>query len=162
MPAIFEFTLVCEPATALSDNDTLVDSLYEAGCDDALVVERAGVFVLAFDREASNLETAIASARADVARAGMVTRRVGPDPLVNASDIANRAGVTRQAVSNYVAGKRGKSFPRPVARVETDSPLWSWLEVVQWFRQTRNGKLSDDDIFQAHVIEQENRLISGG
>ncbi len=44
----------------------LEDKLYEANCDDALINFRNGIVSLDFDREALNMEDAIASAIKDV------------------------------------------------------------------------------------------------
>lgn len=45
---------------------------YDAGCGDALVAFQSGRIVVDFTREAESLEAAIASAVADVRRAGAV------------------------------------------------------------------------------------------
>ena len=50
--------------------DAMVDRLYESGCDDATVGCRGDVIYLTFAREAESLKSAIASATADVQRAG--------------------------------------------------------------------------------------------
>lgn len=85
----YEFTIV---ATGLSiDGDEWADRFYEAGCDDALVALQRGLFVLNFDREADTLAEAVDSACADIRRAGATIVRIEPDPLVSASDIAERA-----------------------------------------------------------------------
>lgn len=48
-----------------------IERLYEAGCDDAVFSMIGGVSSGVFDREAETREEAIASARADVERAGV-------------------------------------------------------------------------------------------
>lgn len=62
----------------------------------------------------------------------MTRRRVNPEllrNLVNASEIARRAGVQRSAVSNWSA--RGVGFPEPVVRL-----MYDWREVDAWLRET--------------------------
>jgi hypothetical protein len=69
----YEFSLIlaeCE----VSDEDA--DRLYEAGCDDASLLTRDGVTRLQFDRHASNLDQALASAIQSVERAGLAVARV--------------------------------------------------------------------------------------
>ncbi|WP_420619985.1 hypothetical protein [Candidatus Poriferisocius sp.] len=60
----FTFTLVVEDRDLKTDE--VVDALFEAGCDDALVGSSEGVQFLDFDREAGSVEEAVRSAVADV------------------------------------------------------------------------------------------------
>ena len=61
---------------------------------------------------------------------------VDVDDLVSAGQIAERAGVTVAAVSNWSA--RNVSFPAPV-RDECRSRLWLWSEVQVWLGATRRA-----------------------
>lgn len=54
------FTVIVEGADLHSEE--VVDALFEAGCDDALVGSSDGVDYLDFDREAETLEEAMRSA----------------------------------------------------------------------------------------------------
>ncbi len=64
----FRLRFRLQPADA--DMDALVERLYEAGCDDALVgIGVPGRLALDFIREAGSATRAIASALADVKRA---------------------------------------------------------------------------------------------
>lgn len=65
----YAFTLTLAGAAEITE--TIEDAIFEAGCDDALLWSRGGVVYLNFDREAATFEDAVASARADVARAGV-------------------------------------------------------------------------------------------
>jgi len=56
------------------------DTLYEAGCDDALVAVIDGVLFLDFHREAASFEQAVQSARRNVERAGGKVVKVAPLP----------------------------------------------------------------------------------
>jgi hypothetical protein len=69
----YEFSLVLS-ATEVTDDDA--DKLYEAGCDDGSILTREGVTRIQFDREASNLDGALASAIENVERAGLAVARV--------------------------------------------------------------------------------------
>jgi len=69
----YEFSLVlAEPEVG----DEGADKLYAAGCDDASILTRDGVTRLQFDRQASNLDEALASAIESVERGGFAVARV--------------------------------------------------------------------------------------
>lgn len=157
----YSFTIACAPVEDGRESDDVVDALYEAGCDDALVVERAGAFVLEFDREAATFAKAIFTAFADVCRAGLCPVRIEPDPLVSSRDIAERAGLTRAAVTNYAKGTRGHGFPLPVARFDTSSPLWKWTEVSRWLRENAPDRIDRDAVLRAGWIDRANAILPG-
>lgn len=79
----FTFTLMVEGPDLQADE--LVDALYEAGCDDALVGRSGGVQFLDFDREADSIGEAVLSAVADVKSVEglMVTRLADCAPITN-------------------------------------------------------------------------------
>ncbi|WP_018701267.1 helix-turn-helix transcriptional regulator [Amorphus coralli] len=135
-------------------SDALEDRLYEAGCDDATVSVVRGRILLDFDREAKNLVHAIASAVADVERAGARIERIEPDALVTASDIAERAGISRQAVSLFARGERGQGFPAAVAKVSSEAPLWDWSEVAAWLH--RRGQVTTGTVVEANLLDWAN------
>jgi DNA-binding CsgD family transcriptional regulator len=113
----------------------LEDSLYEAGCSDAILAFRNGVAYLAFDREAKTLASAVLSAVRDVERADHRVRvsHVEPDDLVSASEIARRLECSREYVRLLWQGERGGGdFPTPLSGVASTTFLWSWVDVVQW------------------------------
>lgn len=60
---------------------------------------------------------------------GMIVQRLQED-LANRSEIAERLGVTRQAVSNWVRGQRGDDFPAPSNDVA--GGVWLWGDVGRW------------------------------
>ena len=152
----FAFTII---ATGLDPNaDHVMDRFFEAGCDDATIAFQKGVILLDFDREAKSFARAITSAIRNVQAAGARVRHVEPDHLVSLSDIAARAGLTRAAVSHYANGERGKEFPAPVARVTTESPLWSWVDVARWFFRQR--RISRAEVVKARVVQRVNATIA--
>lgn len=142
------------------ETDGFEDALFEAGCDDATVSVQRGLLVLDFQREAAGLARAIKSAIADVRKVGGDVIHVEPDTLVNSSDIASRAAMTRQAVHNWVAGKRGEGFPHPVARVTTDHPLWDWAVVADWL--CRRQMLPRKERHAAKIVRGVNRRLRRG
>ena len=129
----YEFTLVLSGVRELTRD--VLDALYEAGCDDALVGMRDGVAYAEFCREADSFPEAVLSAIRDVeaAGAGAKVEHVEPDELVTMSEIARRLGITREGVRKRVAGLRGPgNFPPPAGSLTRRSPLWRWTDVVRW------------------------------
>ncbi|QDT63365.1 helix-turn-helix transcriptional regulator [Calycomorphotria hydatis] len=111
--------------------DELVDQLYEAGCDDALVGAIDDHVYLDFDREAPSIGEAISSAIRDIRSAGCSVIRFRGDYLVSASQIAERIGRSRASITQLIKGQRGdKSFPVPLT---SDRPLWVWDDVEAYF-----------------------------
>lgn len=135
------------------------DRFYNAGCDDATLSVQKGLVVLDFDREARTFLGAVSSALADVQKAGATIERIEPDYLVNASDIAKRVGLGRAAISLYASGLRESDFPRPVARVTSESPLWDWAEVCSWLYH--RNKISLSETIEARTLRDYNRIVTG-
>lgn len=68
--------------------------------------------------------------------------------LVNAAEIARRAGVGRPAVANWSA--RGVGFPEPVVRL-----LYDWREVEAWLRATaRYPRAKPEEVAPARTIDE--------
>ena len=154
----FEFVLVgtgLDPAA-----DDFEQRFFDAGCDDATIAFQNGHVLADFTREAPDLEAALISAVADFAAAGATLERIEPDPLVSLADMAERAGLTRAAMTNYAKGHRQRDFPAPVIKVSSQSPLWEWADVAAWLRA--NGRLSAAAEEQAAMIRAANRAIEAG
>lgn len=151
----FEFTII---ATGLDPQaEDFEGRFFDAGCDDAIVSFQKGHILVDFAREAASLEEAIVSAVENVKEAGATVERVEPDPLVSLSDMASRANLTRQAMTNYFKGDRGEGFPAPRARVTTDSPLWDWADASAWLY--RHKRVSREVAINAMVVSQANDVI---
>ncbi len=97
----FEFDLVFALPDKAADEGTILDSLYEAECDDAVVgLGAAGLVGLGFTRAGQNAEAAISDTVKQVLGAlpeGSTLREVKPD-LVSLAEVAARLKVTRQAL----------------------------------------------------------------
>ncbi len=154
----FEFSIVASGLDPKAID--FFDRFHESGCDDATIAFQKGHIILDFARDAASLEEAIASAMADVKKAGATVVRVEPDPLVSLADMAARAGLTRAAMTHYSKGTRAKDFPAPVARVTSESPLWDWATVARWMY--RHGKLDRDAAIGAAIVKQANAVIDEG
>jgi len=148
------FTIV---ASSPNEFSVMTDRLFEAGCDDATVSLQKGLLVLEFDREARTFVHAIMTALQDVAKTGAVIERIEPDYLVSAAEIAKRSSQSRASVSLYAKGERGVGFPRPIARVTTESPLWDWADVSAWLH--REAHLSLSMIVEARAVRELNKVL---
>ncbi len=154
----FEFSII---ASGLDPNAEDFESrFYDAGCDDALVAFQKGHVIIDFARESDSPENAIASAIDDVTKTGAKVEHVEPDPLVSLTDIATRSGLTKQAITNYVKGDRGKDFPAPVARVASESSLWDWATVARWM--FKNEKIERELAIEAEIFKEANSAIREG
>ena len=70
----WEFTLILRDCAEMTDS--LANTLYDAGCDDATAGSSCGVARVSFSREAATLQDAIQSAVRDVRQAGCEIERV--------------------------------------------------------------------------------------
>lgn len=135
----YSFTLVLKNV----DQNTagLEDSLYESGCDDALINFRNNTVYLDFDREANSLEDAVIQAIQSVESASIGAKVVGvsPEDLVSESDIAKRINKKRQIVSLWVKGERRTQhpFPNPVMKLTEKSPFWHWHQIAKWLFENK-------------------------
>ncbi|MCP3679730.1 MAG: hypothetical protein GY782_05480 [Gammaproteobacteria bacterium] len=159
MRKLYDFTLILSGVDETTNQ--LEDTLYEVGCDDALINFRNGTVYLDFSREATTFEKAILSAIKEVESVNAIqVASVAPDDYVTESEIAKRLNVKRQAVSLWARGEReiAKTFPRPVMKVMEKSPLWQWHEVVKWLYE--QNKISDAVlVHQAEFIANLNRVL---
>lgn len=131
---VFQFTLVLDGVDDKTND--LEDILFQSACDDALINFRNGTVYLDFDREATNLDSAVISAIKQIEKSelGATVISVAPDNLVSESEIARRLEMKRQTISLWVKGKRRAldPFPNPVMGLDSKSPLWRWYAVVTW------------------------------
>jgi hypothetical protein len=155
----YQFTLILDGV----DDKTpgLEDALFEANCDDALINYKNGTVYLDFDREGAALEAVILSAIKDIESSNIGAKivSVAPEHLVSLSDIADRAEMTRQAVSLFMQGERGPGdFPKPILKIASKSPLWRWSVVAQWLYD--HGRIKDHSIVDyANTMEDINMVL---
>ena len=152
----YQFTIIASGLDPSSDD--FEDRFFESGCDDATLSFQRGVIVLEFDREARNYAVALVSAVRDVRAAGATVDHVEPDYLVSLSDIAKRSGLTRAAVSLFARGERGREFPRPIARVTTESPLWDWVAVARWMH--KRNQLGREAVIEAKATKAVSYAVA--
>ena len=154
----YEFTII---ASGLDpEAKDFEAAFFAAGCDDATIAFQRGAIVLDFARAAKSFGAALTTAVRDVERAGARVERIEPDPLVSLSEIAERAGLSRAAISHYALGHRGEGFPAPVVRVTTESPLWDWAEVARWMCRMGKAKVNDADVERARLLKLCNESLA--
>lgn len=135
--------------------EQVIDRLYEAGWDDAVVCfepATGGEGSAIFDREAPSAVSAVATAIRQGRKAGVKLLGVTED-YVTLSEIAERTGRTPAAVDHWATGRRGPGdFPAPrVPRPRVS--LYSWAEVTMWLVQHGLGALSPADVEIARICE---------
>lgn len=160
MEKTYEFTLVLKNVDEHTEN--LEDSLYESGCDDALINFREGAVYLDFGRTAISLEAAVISAIKNVESASVkaIVVSIAPEDLVTESEIAKRLEVKRQAVSLWIKGARRNSipFPKPVMKLWFKSPFWKWIDIANWLYS--NHFINEKEIVDNAVfIENLNAVL---
>ena len=105
------FRLVVEGADL--QDEAVVDRLFEAGCDDALVGGTGGVQFIDFDRDAASFDAAVSSAVENVERVrGVRVVRLEGGELDAIADVATRHGRTREDVFDLMHSLlSGGDFP---------------------------------------------------
>lgn len=132
----YHFTILIRDIAAY--DDALEDKLFNAGCDDALLFSTNRVVCLEFDRQAENAQTAVLQAFEQIKRVGFTDLVLQETGYATLGEIAQRAGLSRTALSQYAQGKRSTDFPPPMY-ITGKSALYSWKEVANWLCQ--HGKL---------------------
>ena len=155
--AVFSFDL----SFAAPPGEEIIDTLYEAGWDDATVSfdpVSGGLGIASFDRESASPVEAIASAIIQGRAAGVEVLGVRED-LVTLAEIAERAGRGFATADHWATGRRGPGgFPEPRMRRPRVS-LWSWAEVAAWLHEHRLAAVSLADVETARVCEVADSLI---
>ena len=116
-----------------------VELLYEAGCGDAAVEAGPLGTLMDFTRKAPSLAEALVSAVRDVEKVpGLRVVGVACDNMVTLATIADRAGVTREAVRLWATGQRGNGdFPAPFLSTPAGEKIWDWQQVAAWLERSR-------------------------
>ena len=142
---VHNFTLIVD-GPDLQDA-SLIDAVFEAGCDDAAIGRIDGIQYVDFGREAVTLDQAILSAVADLERIdGAHVVRIADAGLVSRADISTRIGRTREGVRLLITGARGPGgFPPPITDPRSRYRLWRWSDVALWLTRNLGEELSDAD-----------------
>jgi predicted DNA-binding transcriptional regulator AlpA len=132
----YAFSLNFHLAGPKTDPEDLLDALYDAGCDDALVGTGIhGTIGLDFQRVASSAGRAIESAANDVKKAvpNAELIEISPD-YIGVSEIAELLGCTRQNARKLVTNG---TFPRAM-HLSGHASIWRLIDVVDWAME--NGR----------------------
>jgi len=132
---------------------------FEERVDDVTFASHGGVVRAAVERTAASLGEAVRSAIADVEAIPEVNvLRVEPEEHVSQAEIAARLGRSRQSVSQWISGARGRGgFPSPAFR-SGHVALWRWTEVARWARA--NGLVGDGpEARDGAVLHAVNALL---
>lgn len=149
----YEFVLKFE-VPKLEDPSALVEQLYAAGCDDALIgTGQAGRLALDFTREAASAIEAITSAIDDVKRVIPTAILIEATPdLVGLTDIAEIMGCSRQNIRKIAVASEG--FPSPMH--EGVASLWHLNKVLPWFKARGRYKVEASLLEVSEVTMQIN------
>ena len=156
---IFNFTLVLRGMNKITPQ--LEDSLYESGCDDAMIHSGNGSIYLTFDRLDTSLEKAVSSAIKDVEKnQKLEVAVVEPADFVTVAEIARRAGYSREYIRKLIKGERGNGyFPAPLAGSSSTTLIYSWVEVSSWLSESHILK-NNDILKMAKIIKQFNDQLN--
>ena len=123
----FEFDLVFSLPEDATDEEAILDVLYEAGCEDAAVgLGAPGLVGVGVTRSGTDAEAVIAATARQLMKGlpeGTVLREVRPD-LVSLGDVAARLKVTRQAL------QKRRMPPPAVGGLYRASEMPPYLEAV--------------------------------
>ena len=125
-----------------------------------LVADVDGIVEIDLEIEAMDPDAAVRAAvhLIEAALPGATVSRVSLD-LVAAADIAERVGVSRQAVTNWAAGRRsGKQFPVPLGTLAGGTRVWSWSAVHPWLRELGHAP-DDEETLPYETIVSMNSLL---
>jgi len=156
---LYNFALTLSGVTY--DTPGLEDALFTNGCSDAIICAYGKSVYLEFDREAESLDIAIASAvdHIESARIGAIVSSVD-SALVGLSDIAASTEMSRQAISLFKDGVRGKGgFPSPVQRIKNQLPLWDWADVAEWLADNGRIKAGSELAVNARILSKWNLAL---
>ena len=146
---MFEFELKFEITPV---HETTADRLENSM--EAIFARHYGVATVSVVVAGANCLAAAAEALARLKGQGVAVVRL-VDDVVGRSEIANRANVSRQAVANWISGKRQKSGHFPAPFILTDGGLWMWGEVLPALQIL--GYCEEDDL--RYPSAQESQII---
>lgn len=157
----YEFTLRYRLAEPKENPESYLNSLVEAGCDDALVgIGRNGRVALNFTRQANSAFEAISSAISDVQQAIPTATLIEAAPdFVGVTDLAELFGVSRQYMKKFIDSK-GVEFPEPLH--EGRPTLWHLSDVLEWSitNESRHIQSEVSDVARVNMQLNVSRTCS--
>lgn len=137
---------------------------------DALFERHGDLCLATISVEATSAYSAAVEGVRHLVAAGFVVRRSYPD-LVNRAEVAERLGVTRQAVGNWIRGERQSAVVFPSAVHLAAGGLWLWGDVIDWYRasgceitdpELRYPSIDDHVAIDAYVQNQRRWTVLAG
>jgi hypothetical protein len=128
-----EYQIAFEAISPRSIEDLAQD--FHDVCDGALSKREGAYYATVYMAAASGISAAL-SVVGTLEKIGLSICRIDPD-LVDGPEIAQRLGVTRQAVQGWAKGYRGSGFPRPLGNAG-GKRIWAWAQIVDWARRKRD------------------------
>ncbi|MEI6541994.1 MAG: DNA-binding protein [Methylococcales bacterium] len=152
----YDFTLKFDISTLDREPETLLDQLYECGCDDAIIgIGRPGRLSINFIREAESASKAVSTALSDVKKALPYAKLIEATPdFVGLTDIADILGCSRQNIRNLHI-KYWSSFPSPIH--EGSATIWHLAKVLSWFKEKGSYNI-EDRLLEISVINMKINL----
>ncbi len=149
----YSFILWLSGVVGLSDEQ--VNRLYEQGCGDGTVGERAGRIMIDFDRISSSFIAAAASAVQDAERAVPELRAesIEYEDMLTLPEIATRAGRTEAVVHELLTGTHGPGG-FPPAHTLGNYRFWEREQVALWFSRAL------DEVFDPQAPLDAIRLLN--
>ncbi|MGC0364062.1 transcriptional regulator with XRE-family HTH domain [Rhodococcus sp. 27YEA15] len=120
----FEFTFIVELATTSREESVIRDW-------PARFLDRGGLRLLTVEADGMRAPTTAITVVDGLTDLGIVIDRTHPD-LVTRQDIADRVGMTRQAVGQWVRGVRQAATPFPAPYNTVSGGIWFWGDVAVW------------------------------
>lgn len=143
----YTFTLILEDTR--EPDEVIENSLFEAGCNDALLHSRNGNAYLTFDRKARTYKEAAFSAVKQVESTGKVmVRSIEPRDLMSMNQIAEYTSLSRQYLNKLLKGEISSKTPppHPYSNIQKRNTLWSLREISEWLEE--NSKLRNREIVE--------------
>lgn len=160
----YDFTLTF--ALKVPVPDDLGDSLWAAGCDDALIgIGRPGRLALHFTRDAATADEAVTTAARSVKSVIPSSELIEAAPdYAGLTDVADLVGVSRQNLRKFLLADPG-TFPSPI---HDGSPsLWHLAPVLVWLKSHKAYEIDPALLeiattnMSVNVIRQVDLLLSG-
>jgi hypothetical protein len=151
------FTIVLDRRPTESE----LEELFANGCDDGAFGTDGAVPIVEFDRNGTDLASAIVAAVHSLESVGLTPVRVVDQDLLTLADIADRIGQSRESVRRYALGARGPGqFPSPINPSRDGVMFYRWSEVAPWLRKNLGIDVSGDDstLVAANLILQARQL----
>lgn len=124
-----------------------------------VVAEVDGVVSVHVDIEAASADDAVRGAvhLLEGAIHGLTVLQIDLD-LVGATDLAERVGVSRQAVAKWTsAGLGGNAFPAPLGHLAGGTRVWAWSTVLPWLHAS--GHATDEHTIDYRTLVTMNALL---